>query len=129
MSDIYFDPRSGDPIPAAEFIKRYTVNAFVFIERPKQAAPRTPTQPGLPAFGARCIGCGTAVAKPGDTCAICSQKPEFAKMNASSRPMIETAPQPIPAYAQNETTTRVVQHDDTLQPGTVIDSAARDEGI
>jgi hypothetical protein len=126
MADIYFDPRSGDPITGDEFIKRYTVNAFMFVERPKQAAQRAPTQPGLPAFGARCVGCGTSVPSLGETCAICSQKPEFAKMQ---RPMLELGEQPVPAYAQNERTTRVVQHDDTLQPGTVIDTAARDEGV
>lgn len=42
----------------------------------------------------RCIGCGTAVEKVGDLCAVCVDKPQYQAPKAT----VQTGAQPVPAY-------------------------------
>lgn len=87
----YFDPRTGEVITAHQFIERYTVNAFVFVERPTVAAPR-PDMPGLTKFGFTCRGCGTSVEREGELCNECMHKPHL------QSPMFIVEKQPVPRY-------------------------------
>lgn len=79
MSQPYYDPRSGEPITAAEFIERYTASAFIHVERPVQAG-QTGDRPSLRQFGPKCPGCSTAVAREGDVCDFCAQKPQYERV-------------------------------------------------
>jgi hypothetical protein len=100
MSKPYFDPRTGEQITESQFIQRYTVNAFLWVEHPPEAA-QTNSLPGITKFGPTCPGCGTGVAREvspgvGEPCAFCAEKPQFQQARA---PMLQLGAQPKPAYA------------------------------
>lgn len=75
----YFDPRTGAEITAEEFVQRYTVNAFIFVERDAVASVSDGTSglPNLTKYGPVCRGCSTAVSTEGDLCPACVGKPQF----------------------------------------------------
>lgn len=94
---VYYDPRSGEAITADEWVKRYTVNAFQWVERDRAPITGTADAPGLKQFGARCPGCGTAVEVDGVPCPMCEDKPQFQAPKA----MLILDAQPAPAYRLN----------------------------
>lgn len=64
--------------------------------RARRDGLRTTTTSKLPSVQQtpNCPGCGTAVAKVGDVCAVCIQKPQYAAPEAT----IAIGKQPDPAY-------------------------------
>ena len=91
MARHYFDPRTGDPISGEEFVRRYTVNAFMFVEHEPEPV-RQATAPGLTKFGPVCQGCGTSVEREGLLCDMCRDKPHL------QRPLLDLGQYPRPAY-------------------------------
>lgn len=119
----YFDPRTGERITGDEFVRRYSITAFVHVEHPP--APKASTQPGLASFPV-CIGCGIAVEVKGDVCATCAQKPQYQGRPTGPTATRVLAPQPEPAYAPKPESAPVTAPDQPLPPGTVIGSASQD---
>lgn len=61
-----------------------------------------------------CLGCGFTVAKQGDVCDACRDKPQFQGRNVAPKATIEVAPQPEPAYLRRGNFARPIPQDDTL---------------
>lgn len=124
----YFDPRSGEPLTRDQFMQRYGATAFAHVARPAMAATGTSDAPGLPSLGATCGGCGSAVAKKGDLCETCVEKPQYAAPKFA-RTLGE---QPEPAYvrerrlAQQAQDVGVEETSGDVPAGTVIGGASHD---
>ena len=91
----YFDPRTGEEITADEFVQRYTVNAFVFVERPREplAAPgRDPSLPSLKMQGGKCVYCGFGLAEGETVCVMCAEKHNVPQAPATSWAIGANAP-------------------------------------
>lgn len=116
---LYYDPQSGERILDEEFIRRYTISAFVLVRRPPVPVVGA-SQPGLPSYGALCPGCGSAVQHKGDVCAMCAQKPMYAAPQATR----ELGAQPAPAYTTPAR--EIVAQADEVPAGTVIGGASGD---
>lgn len=91
----YFDPQTGEQITAEQFVERYTVNAFVFVERTPEAyaKPGTASLPGLKTFGGKCRYCGLGLAEGQTVCDTCAEKHNVNRAPSTSWAIGANAPQ------------------------------------
>lgn len=81
----YFDPRSGEEITAEEFVRRYTVNAFIFVERTATADTSADASlPRLKTLGGKCTYCGLGLAEGETVCEMCAEKHNINRAPATS---------------------------------------------